>query len=65
MDNYEAEGTAILKQYGVKDVQDPKEQAVLLGIVSTIMPALLTKYPDLLAGQRDFLSDARDKSYAQ
>ncbi|CAG8568436.1 2474_t:CDS:2, partial [Racocetra fulgida] len=49
MDTYEAEGVAILKQYGIKNTQDPKEQAVLLGIASTIMPTLLTKYSDLLA----------------
>ncbi|RIB30177.1 hypothetical protein C2G38_2027068 [Gigaspora rosea] len=49
MDDYKAEGTVILKQYGIKDTQDPKKQAVLLGIASTIMPALLTKYPDFLA----------------
>ncbi|RIB05330.1 hypothetical protein C2G38_2219907 [Gigaspora rosea] len=49
MDDYKAKGTVIAKQYGVKDTQDPKEQAVLLGVASTIMPVLLTKYPDLLA----------------
>ncbi|RIB19798.1 hypothetical protein C2G38_2035773 [Gigaspora rosea] len=49
MDDYEAEGTVIAKQYGVKDTQDPKEQAMLLGVASTIMPVLLTKYLDLLA----------------
>ncbi|RIB07441.1 hypothetical protein C2G38_2214449 [Gigaspora rosea] len=49
MDPHESEGTVISKQYGVKDTQDPKEQAVLLGIASTIMPTLLTKYPDFLA----------------
>ncbi|KAF0532588.1 hypothetical protein F8M41_011091 [Gigaspora margarita] len=48
IDDYEAEGTVISKQYGIKDTQDPKKQAVLLGIASTIMPALLTKYPDFL-----------------
>ncbi|RIB30955.1 hypothetical protein C2G38_2151045 [Gigaspora rosea] len=37
------------KQFGIKDSKDPKEQAVLLGIASTIMPKLLTKYPDLFA----------------
>ncbi|CAG8780121.1 23630_t:CDS:2, partial [Cetraspora pellucida] len=30
MDTYESKETAILKQYGVKDSQNPKEQAVLL-----------------------------------
>ncbi|CAG8608277.1 25518_t:CDS:2, partial [Racocetra persica] len=45
---YPSEGTVISKQYGIKNAQNPKEQAVLLGIVSAIMPALLTKYPDLL-----------------
>jgi len=49
MDTYEAEGTVISKQYGVKDAQNSKDQAVLLGIASTIMPQLLTKYPDFLA----------------
>ncbi|CAG8536728.1 2900_t:CDS:2, partial [Dentiscutata heterogama] len=44
-----AAGTVISKQYGTKNTQDPKEQAVLLGIASTIMPVLLTKYPDFLA----------------
>ncbi|RIB22619.1 hypothetical protein C2G38_2173562 [Gigaspora rosea] len=43
MDTYEAEGIAISKQYGIKNAQDPKEQAVLLGITSTIMLTLLTK----------------------
>ncbi|KAF0508129.1 hypothetical protein F8M41_018831 [Gigaspora margarita] len=60
MDNYEAEGVVISKQYGTKNAQDPKEQAVLLGIAFTIMPALLTKYPDLLAvdstGRRNSLN---------
>ncbi|RIB25811.1 hypothetical protein C2G38_2030739 [Gigaspora rosea] len=49
MDAYETEGVVISKQFGIKDSKDPKEQAVLLGITSTIMPKLLTKYPDLLA----------------
>ncbi|CAG8696224.1 13649_t:CDS:2, partial [Dentiscutata heterogama] len=49
MDDYEAECTIISKQYGVKDAQNLKEQVVLLGIISTVMPILLTKYPDLLA----------------
>ncbi|KAF0411274.1 hypothetical protein F8M41_008209 [Gigaspora margarita] len=49
MDKFEVEGTVILKRYGVKDAEDPKKQAVLLGVASTIMPILLTKYPDLLA----------------
>ncbi|RIB17966.1 hypothetical protein C2G38_2037297 [Gigaspora rosea] len=49
MDNYETEGVVISKQYGIKNAQDSKEQAVLLGIMFMIMPALLTKYPDLLA----------------
>ncbi|CAG8766308.1 6218_t:CDS:2, partial [Racocetra persica] len=44
-----AESVAISKQYGIKNMQDSKEQAVLLGIVSTIMPMLLTKYLDLFA----------------
>ncbi|KAF0459944.1 hypothetical protein F8M41_000640 [Gigaspora margarita] len=44
MDTHESEGTIISKQYGIKDTQDPKEQAVLLGIASTIMPTLLTKF---------------------
>ncbi|RIB27570.1 hypothetical protein C2G38_2160189 [Gigaspora rosea] len=33
IDDYEAEGTAIAKQYGVKDTQDPKKQAVLLAFM--------------------------------
>ncbi|CAG8646864.1 1218_t:CDS:2, partial [Dentiscutata heterogama] len=45
---YETEGVIISKQYGIKNSQDPKEQAVLLGIASSIMPMLLTKYSDLL-----------------
>ncbi|CAG8586038.1 19857_t:CDS:2, partial [Racocetra persica] len=49
MDKYKGEGTVISKQYGIKNAQDPKEQAILLGIASTIMLALLTKYLDLLA----------------
>ncbi|RIB01586.1 hypothetical protein C2G38_2230372 [Gigaspora rosea] len=49
MDNYKAKGVVISKQYGTKNAQDPKEQAVLFGTASMIMPALLTKYPDLLA----------------
>ncbi|KAF0519129.1 hypothetical protein F8M41_016647 [Gigaspora margarita] len=49
MDDYKTKGTAISKQYGVKDAQDPKKQAVLLGIASTIMLVLLNKYPDFLA----------------
>ncbi|CAG8721874.1 6559_t:CDS:1, partial [Dentiscutata heterogama] len=49
IDDYEAEGTIISKQYGVKNTQNPKKQAVLLGITSTVMPILLTKYLDLLA----------------
>ena len=48
MDTYEAEGIVISKQYGVKETQNPQDQAVLLGIVSTIMSTLLHKYPDLL-----------------
>ncbi|CAG8461465.1 9879_t:CDS:10 [Dentiscutata heterogama] len=60
MDTHEFKGTVISKQYGVKDAQDPKEQAVLLGIASTIMPTLLTKYPDFLAldstGRRNSLN---------
>ncbi|RIB13245.1 hypothetical protein C2G38_2198395 [Gigaspora rosea] len=55
-----SESTTILKQYGVKDAQDPKKQAVILGIASTIMPTLLTKYPDFLAmdstGRRNSLN---------
>ncbi|CAG8726094.1 16773_t:CDS:2, partial [Cetraspora pellucida] len=43
-----AEKTVISKQYSVKNTQDSKEQAVLLGIVSTIMLVFLTKYPDFL-----------------
>ncbi|CAG8538671.1 23013_t:CDS:2, partial [Cetraspora pellucida] len=49
MDNYEGKGTAILKYYGVKNFQDSKEQAVLLGVIFIIMPVLLTKYLDFLA----------------
>src|SRR2546421_10984862 len=49
MDTYEAEGTAISKQYGIKGAPNSKDQAVLLGIASTIMPKLLDKYPDFLA----------------
>ncbi|CAG8509683.1 13176_t:CDS:2, partial [Racocetra fulgida] len=60
MDKYEIEGTIISKQYGVKGAQDPKEQAVLLGVASTIMPILLNKYPDFLAvdstGRRNSLN---------
>ncbi|CAG8692948.1 1324_t:CDS:2, partial [Dentiscutata heterogama] len=36
MDTYESEGTVILKQYGVKDAQDPKNRQCFL-------------YPDFLA----------------
>ena len=60
MDTHESKGTVIAKQYGVKDAQDSKDQAVLLGIASTIMPTLLTKYPDFLAldstGRRNSLN---------
>lgn len=49
MDTYEAEGVIISKQYGIKDAQNSKDQAVLLGVASTIMPKLLYKYPDFLA----------------
>ncbi|RIB25962.1 hypothetical protein C2G38_2164607 [Gigaspora rosea] len=49
MDKFEVEGTVISKRYGVKDAENPKKQAILLGVTSTIMPILLTKYPDLLA----------------
>ncbi|CAG8505766.1 3692_t:CDS:2 [Racocetra persica] len=49
IDKYEGESTVISKQYSIKNAQDPKEQAVLLGIASTIILVLLTKYPDLLA----------------
>ncbi|CAG8697471.1 2625_t:CDS:2, partial [Racocetra persica] len=48
MNTYKAKDIIISKQYGIKNVQDPKEQAVLLGIASSIMPILLTKYSDLL-----------------
>ncbi|CAG8840301.1 12514_t:CDS:2, partial [Racocetra persica] len=55
-----AESTVIAKQYGVKDTQDPKVQAVLLGVASMIMLVLLTKYLDLLAldstGRRNSLN---------
>ncbi|CAG8645144.1 8726_t:CDS:10, partial [Ambispora gerdemannii] len=53
MNTYEIEGTVISKQYGIKYTQDPKDQAVLLGVVSTIMPELLDKYPDFLARSQD------------
>ncbi|RIB20034.1 hypothetical protein C2G38_2180343 [Gigaspora rosea] len=60
MDKFEVEGTVISKRYGVKDAEDSKKQAVLLGVASTIMPILLTKYPDLLAidstGRRNTLN---------
>ncbi|KAF0399869.1 hypothetical protein F8M41_009650 [Gigaspora margarita] len=49
MNTYDAEGVAISKQYGIKNTQDPKEQAVLFSIASTIMSTLLIKYSDLLA----------------
>ncbi|CAG8501140.1 8108_t:CDS:2 [Cetraspora pellucida] len=49
MNNYEAEGIIISKQYDVKDIQNSKKQAVLLDIISTVMPILLTKYLNLLA----------------
>ena len=49
MDIYETQDIVISKQYGLKDAQDSKDQAVLLGIASTITPELLAKYPDLLA----------------
>ncbi|CAG8795475.1 4523_t:CDS:1, partial [Racocetra fulgida] len=49
IDKYEIEGIVISKQYSVKNAQDPKEQAVLLGVASTILPILLTKYLDFLA----------------
>ncbi|CAG8779824.1 391_t:CDS:2, partial [Racocetra persica] len=48
IDNYKVKGTVISKQYSVIDIQDSKEQAVLLGVVSTIVLVLLTKYPDFL-----------------
>ncbi|CAG8812646.1 4738_t:CDS:1, partial [Racocetra fulgida] len=52
--------TVISKQYSVKDAQDPKDQAVLLGVAFTIMPTLLTKYPDFLfvdsTGRRNSLN---------
>ncbi|CAG8712272.1 16228_t:CDS:2, partial [Dentiscutata heterogama] len=49
MDTHKFKGTVIAKQYGIKDTQDSKDQAVFLGITSTIMSILLTKYPDFLA----------------
>ncbi|CAG8544888.1 12250_t:CDS:2, partial [Ambispora gerdemannii] len=49
MDTYEKEHVVISKQYGIKDADNSKDQAVLLGIASTIMPELLSKYPDFLA----------------
>ena len=49
MNTYENEGTAISKQYGIKDADESKDQAVLLGVASTIMPELLYKYPDILS----------------
>ena len=49
MDTYEKEGVVISKQYGIKDADNSKDQAVLLGIASAIMPELLSKYPDFLA----------------
>ena len=49
MNTYENEGTAISKQYGIKDADESKDQAVLLGVASTIMPELLYKYPDFLS----------------
>ncbi|KAF0493072.1 hypothetical protein F8M41_021443 [Gigaspora margarita] len=49
MDAHESKNTVISKQYSIKNAQDPKEQAVLLGIASTIMLTLLTKYSDFLA----------------
>lgn len=49
MNTYGDEGTAISKQYGIKDANESKDQAVLLGVASTIMSELLYKYPDFLA----------------
>ncbi|KAG9289616.1 hypothetical protein G9A89_014351 [Geosiphon pyriformis] len=37
MDTYEAEGVVISKQYGIKDAQNSKDQAVLLGVASTVI----------------------------
>src|SRR4051812_13661817 len=48
MDMYETEDVIISKQYGIKESQNPQDQAVLLGIAFIIMPELLHKYPDLL-----------------
>ena len=36
MDTYEKEGVVISKQYGIKDADNSKDQAVLLGITSAI-----------------------------
>jgi len=49
MNTYENEGTTISKQYGIKDADKSKDQAVVLGVASTIMPKLLYKYPDFLS----------------
>ena len=49
MNTYENEGTAISKQYGIKDADESKDQAVLLGVASTIMPELLYKYSDFVS----------------
>ncbi|CAG8672888.1 1920_t:CDS:2, partial [Ambispora gerdemannii] len=49
MNTYEKERIVISKQYGIKDADNSKDQAVLLGIASTIMLELLSKYPDFLA----------------
>ncbi|RIB18925.1 hypothetical protein C2G38_2036498 [Gigaspora rosea] len=59
MDTYEAEGVAISNQYSIKNAQDPKEQAVLLGIASTIMLTLLTKYSDLLAQLKKYFPNTQ------
>ncbi|KAG9296946.1 hypothetical protein G9A89_003660 [Geosiphon pyriformis] len=37
MDTYEAEGVVISKQYGIKDAQNFKNQAVLLSVASTVI----------------------------
>jgi len=49
MNSLEDKGTAISKQYGIKNADESKDQAVLLGVASTILPELLCKYPDFLA----------------
>ena len=49
MNTYENEGTAISKQYEIKDADESKDQTVLLGVALTIMPELLYKYPDFLS----------------